>query len=853
MKRTFLWMALTLVLLFGATVALDTPVAAAPVSGYSGSCYWSYSNGVLAFSGNGPMENYNDTNLPPWIELTPYISQIVIYEGVTSIGDYAFSGCYGVSQLYLPQSLTRIGNAAFLMCSSLGALTIPKNVTQIELGVFGLCEQLTTLYVDAANPVYSSAGNCIIEKASGTVVAGCVGSVIPQDAWVHTIGEGAFMLHYSTSPLYVPGNITTIGEGAFFGALSSITLSEGLKTIGAYAFSESTLSYVYLPSSLNEIGEGAFMYCQNFTALTISEGVKSIGADAYFGCNFKNKINLPRSVQFIGESAFSANPDLPGFNLASDHPYFTVAGNCLIEKSSGTLITGCSESTIFSGEGVTSIGNYAFAYLDLSSIHIPEGIISIGEGAFLGCESLKSVRIPDGITSIGAYAFANCINLREFRLAGKIPSFPASSLENIPQDATVNIWYEGTLQDLGGVTPAVPKGIWHYIDNSCDTVCNDCGKNRNSFTQHTFSSNCDHTCQGCGLVVSSRPEEHTFTDVCDATCNKCDFVRKAHVYTDPCDPQCNVCGGAHEPEHYTVISTPAHTMVNCPSYPFTLGADGWYESTNKEHNSTSTFTVVMNHDCNFVVTCTYSCEVEHDFLHILLNSETVWSATGQPYEPYTKSFALKKGDVLGLSYVKDSYGSKGNDNIRFTFTCLCGDTIRVPSSQLEASCSEGVVCTGCGATVKNALDHSYSADCKETCDVCGAEHPNPAPHVYDNDCDADCNACGAERLASHQYDDACDSECDVCHTVRKAPHVYSDKADLICDECGHERPAYTPGDVDGNDKVDLEDAIYFLFHVNFPEFYPVEQPTDFNQDSKTDLEDAIYFLFHVNFPEIYPL
>ena len=61
------------------------------------------------------------------------------------------------------------------------------------------------------------------------------------------------------------------------------------------------------------------------------------------------------------------------------------------------------------------------------------------------------------------------------------------------------------------------------------------------------------------------------------------------------------------------------------------------------------------------------------------------------------------------------------------------------------------------------------------------------------------------------------------------------------------------GDVDGDSDVDLDDAIYFLFHVNFPEFYPVSQPVNFDGKGGVDLEDAIYFLFHVNFPEFYPL
>ena len=68
-----------------------------------------------------------------------------------------------------------------------------------------------------------------------------------------------------------------------------------------------------------------------------------------------------------------------------------------------------------------------------------------------------------------------------------------------------------------------------------------------------------------------------------------------------------------------------------------------------------------------------------------------------------------------------------------------------------------------------------------------------------------------------------------------------------------ERPAFIPGDVDNDTVVDLDDAIYLLYHVNFKDTYPVQQPVDFNGDGKEDLDDAIYLLYHVNFKDTYPL
>lgn len=109
------------------------------------------------------------------------------------------------------------------------------------------------------------------------------------------------------------------------------------------------------------------------------------------------------------------------------------------------------------------------------------------------------------------------------------------------------------------------------------------------------------------------------------------------------------------------------------------------------------------------------------------------------------------------------------------------------------------------------------------------------------------------HVHDHTYDDGCDGACNVCGLTRTPPHVYDGRDDLICNLCSHTRAAFVKGDADDNRLLELEDAIYLLFYVNFSESYPLYQEADYDGNGKVDQDDAIYLLFHINFSAAYPL
>ena len=135
-------------------------------------------------------------------------------------------------------SVTGISSSAFANCNELTSVSIPNSVIIIEGYPFAACSCLTSIVVDNGNPKYDSRDNCnaIIETASNTLIAGCMGSVIPNS--VTTIGNMAFLSCSGLTSVSIPNSVTTIGEMAFAscGNLTSVNIGNSVSGIGDWAF-----------------------------------------------------------------------------------------------------------------------------------------------------------------------------------------------------------------------------------------------------------------------------------------------------------------------------------------------------------------------------------------------------------------------------------------------------------------------------------------------------------------------------------------------------------------------------------------------------------------------------------------
>ncbi len=359
--------------------------------------------------------------------------QVTIPESVVDIGDYAFNKCENLENIELPSQIKVINRGLFANCYYLNRITIPEGVIEIKSDAFSCCEGLISIILpDSLRRIESFAfRNCGLRKIE-----------IPKG--IKVINSYTFNNCSYLSEVVLPEGVTTIDNNVFAccHTLKKIVLPKTLKVINPFAFSESGIETITIPDSVKVLEYGAFSECDSLTEVKLSENLQKIEDRAFYDCKELSEVTIPNNHTIISGEAF-VNTKLV-LDLNEHNPLLIINGvlvGCYkdIDEISipngvftigGGAFKGSSIKKVSIPSSVKVIDKYAFADCEeLEEINFSEGLEIINESAFSGCHKLNSIELPIGLLTIEKHAFSHCHNLTNVLVPNSVISVGGEPFE----------------------------------------------------------------------------------------------------------------------------------------------------------------------------------------------------------------------------------------------------------------------------------------------------------------------------------------------------------------------------------------------------------------------------------------
>lgn len=374
LRRTVALILIVLTVISVMTLAVMPASNAADTSGTTGDATWTLTQNedtdtyTLTISGKGKMADYHYTDpgyeddLPPWQGHSSKITNIVLSDGLTRIGSYAFYGT-AITGIDIPDTVRYIGASAFWFCTSLESVTIPSSVWDIETGAFGACRALTDLSFADSAKVRSIGASAFEATAIKSLDLSGLASLI--EIW-----DGAFQSS-SLESVTFPAKLETVCPNAFNScfSLSTVTVPEGsmLVSLGEKAFNDTALVSVDLSNAtrLSSIGESAFGSCESLTSVTLAENFGGDATGAFTGSTSLTSVSVGSSsvtidgndgftipVASIGDIGYSSL--LEAVNAATEGQTITITKGDVYEAGK-VVVEGKSITIDLNGKTFTSI------------------------------------------------------------------------------------------------------------------------------------------------------------------------------------------------------------------------------------------------------------------------------------------------------------------------------------------------------------------------------------------------------------------------------------------------------------------------------------------------------------------
>ena len=209
-----------------------------------------------------------------------------------------------------------------------------------------------------------------------------------------------------------------------------------------------TAETVVIPSEHNgipiiRIDRLAFYSNKTIKNVYLPDSVSLLYSDTFGNCTALESVYIPASIEYMYGNPFELCPNLSKIHVEESNPVFYVEGNCLINKTTNTLVTGCTDSVI--PDGVEIIGEGAFGGSHIERVNIPDSVTTIGEYAFCGCEKLTEISLKSSVKHIGKYAFSGTALMQVF-ISGAVESIDSYAFSSFNE---LNIYTDA---------PSIPEG-----------------------------------------------------------------------------------------------------------------------------------------------------------------------------------------------------------------------------------------------------------------------------------------------------------------------------------------------------------------------------------------------------------
>lgn len=293
----------------------------------------------------------------------------IVPNGVTTIGQQAFSRCDGLTAVTLPDTLTTVQAAAFYDCNGLTAITFPDGVTTIGATALCRCTSLTEITLSAG-----------LTKLETGLFSDCTAlKTLTIPTGVTEVASAAF---WNCTALY---SFEVAEENTALTAQEGVLYNKDVTQLIRYPAGKTGETYT-LPDTVTELAEEAFSYNAHLKSIRLPGRLQEVAASAFYLCSSLETVVLDEGITTIHEKAFASCTSLVGLSLPST---------------------------------LTTIGDKAFNNNDsLQTVTLPENLTTINSGAFSYCDQLLTVTIPDSVTAIGTTAFGGCDNLRLYGAEG---------------------------------------------------------------------------------------------------------------------------------------------------------------------------------------------------------------------------------------------------------------------------------------------------------------------------------------------------------------------------------------------------------------------------------------------------